>query len=214
MTRLLVLLVMLVCTSCADEPGTCTYTHEIVSLDDTSALGFSAADEQRAIVGTWIGELTYLGGGEKATVTPNSGQTRVVFEWKAIGSGARYVHGRAPAGQRLGCDAYLETDMELRFVTDDHAFDEVIELVFRHDGGPKRGTIIDVSTHDFAGFQAGLVAPEQFEEHGSDLWLTMEGNSASGFINVWAAEQPQTHADGTTTGGGPAPRVVSFSAQR
>lgn len=202
------------CDESASSDGGCVFETDVYSLDEPTPLGLTGRERQQPLIGVWQGQLAYHGGTDEVSASPAAGSAAIEFELLPVDDEARHVYGSASGGNRLACPSYLETTLSLRLDSDDGVFAESFTVMFEHSPGPKQGVVLDVLDHDFAQFSTELVSPDRYSTRGTDLWLKMEAGTAEGFIITWGGEPPVEAPDGTTSGGGPRPTVVSWTAQR
>ncbi len=169
----------------------CEETRTAVALDEQTALGFSAQEVIDALVFAHETDLDYADGTIAA----------LTLDLIHDGGEARYVDSVAvyPEGDEemdLGailCEAYVEIDVTVDFVTDDGVFDESWELPLQATAADAASFgLSDLTPDDFTGSYDFLAFdPADFDEVTTSVWAAFDMGGPRGEISEMATSESQ-----------------------
>jgi hypothetical protein len=169
----------------------CEETATVVALDELTDLGFTAQEVIDALVFTHETDLDFTDGGSAALTIDllfDGGEVRYVD------SVAVYPEGdEEMAAGAILCEAYVEIDVTVDFVTDDGVFDESWELPLQATAADAASFgLSDLTPDDFTGtYDFMAFDPAEHDGVTTSVWAAFDMGGPRGEISEMATSESQ-----------------------
>jgi hypothetical protein len=164
----------------------CENTPTVVTLEETTELGFSGADLMALAEGGFDETLTWIEDGSTTPVHVSVGYAE--GEVRYVSSEAVYPDSDEPTIDiGIECQDYLEVDVSLVITTEDGALDESLELALRSDEGTRVSGSLELDHTQLDGsYEFTLMDPSEYDSVTHFLDVLFEESGCSGELMAQA----------------------------